>query len=168
MHICVSKLSIIGSDNGLLPGRRQAIIWTNAILLLIGPRGTNFCEILIEIHIFSVKKMHLKMSSGKWRPFCLCLNVLIKIITWYQISNNLWIIYPNKMYWFKKNYLVWKMIKFTAFDVPVHLECYFNSMFSVRGDTWPYCWYDQVSVRLLNNPGVRLLAQWHENDDYMA
>ena len=29
-HICVSKLTIIGSDNGLSPGRRQAIIWTNA------------------------------------------------------------------------------------------------------------------------------------------
>ena len=25
-HICVSKLTIIGSDNGLSPGRRQAII----------------------------------------------------------------------------------------------------------------------------------------------
>ena len=29
-HICVSKLTFIGSDNGLSPGRRQAIIWTNA------------------------------------------------------------------------------------------------------------------------------------------
>ena len=28
MHICVNKLTIIGSDNGLSPGRRQAIIWT--------------------------------------------------------------------------------------------------------------------------------------------
>ena len=28
-HICVSKLTIIGSDNGLSPDRRQAIIWTN-------------------------------------------------------------------------------------------------------------------------------------------
>ena len=37
MHICISKLTIIGSDNGLSPGRRQAIIWTNARLLLIGP-----------------------------------------------------------------------------------------------------------------------------------
>ena len=35
-HICVSKLSIIGSDNGLSPDRRQAIIWTNAGILLIG------------------------------------------------------------------------------------------------------------------------------------
>ena len=63
-HICVSNLIIIGSDNGLSPGRRQAIIWTNAGILLIGLLGTNFSEILIEICIFSFKKMHLKMSSG--------------------------------------------------------------------------------------------------------
>ena len=75
-HICVSELTIIGPDNGLSPGRRQAIIWTNAGILLIGPLGTNFNEILIEIHTFSFKKMHLKMSSAKWRPFCLGLNVL--------------------------------------------------------------------------------------------
>ena len=54
---------IIDSDNGLLPDRRQAIIWTNAGILLIGPLGTNFNEILIEIYTFSFKKMHLKMSS---------------------------------------------------------------------------------------------------------
>ena len=75
-HICVGKLTIIGSDNGLLPGRRQAIIWTNAALLLIGPLGTNFSEILIEIHTFSFKKMHLKTPPAKWWPFCLGLNVL--------------------------------------------------------------------------------------------
>ena len=45
-HICVSKQTIIGSDNGLSPGRRQAIIWTNAGILLIGTLGTNFSEIL--------------------------------------------------------------------------------------------------------------------------
>ena len=44
-HICLSKLNIIGSDNGLLPGQRQAIIWTNAGILLIGPLGTNFSKI---------------------------------------------------------------------------------------------------------------------------
>ena len=75
-HICVSKLTIIGSDNGLSPGRRQAIIWTNGGILLIGPLKTNFSEIFIEIHKFSFTKMHLKMSSGKWRPFCPGLNVL--------------------------------------------------------------------------------------------
>ena len=75
-HICVSKLTIIGSDNGLLPGWRQAIIWTNAGVLLIGPLWTNFSEILIKILTFSFKKMRLKVSSVKWRPFCLGLNVL--------------------------------------------------------------------------------------------
>ena len=75
-HICIGKLTIIGSDNGLSPGRRQAIIWTNAGILLIGPLGTNFSEVLSEIYTFSFKKMHLKMSSAKWRPFFLGLNVL--------------------------------------------------------------------------------------------
>ena len=75
-HICVVKLTIIGSDTGLSPGRRQAIIWTNTGMLLIGPLGTNFIEILIRIQIFSFRKMHLKMSSARCRPFCLGLNVL--------------------------------------------------------------------------------------------
>ena len=77
-HICVSKLTIIGSDNGLSPGQHQAIIWTNDGILLTGTLGTNFNEILIEIYTLSFKKMHLKMSSGKWRPFCLSLNVVRK------------------------------------------------------------------------------------------
>ena len=74
-HICVSRLIITGSDNGLSPGRRQAIIWTNAGILLIGPLGTNFSENSIEILTFSFTKMRLKVSSAKWRPFCLGLNV---------------------------------------------------------------------------------------------
>ena len=76
-HICVGNLTIIGSDNGLSPGRRQAITWTNDGILLIGPLGTNFSEMLIEIHTFSLKKIHLKMSSGKWRPIYLGLTVII-------------------------------------------------------------------------------------------
>ena len=75
-HICVSKLTIIGSDNGLSPGRRQAIIWTNAGILLIRTLGTNFSEILGKIHSFSFTKMHFKMSSAKWRLFSLGLNEL--------------------------------------------------------------------------------------------
>ena len=75
MHICVSKLTIIGPDNSLSPGRRQAIIWTNDGILLIGPSGTNFSGILMEIYTCSLKKMHFKMAFWKWRPFCLGLNV---------------------------------------------------------------------------------------------
>ena len=69
MHICVVEITIIGSDNGLSPGRRQAIIWTSVEILFIEPLRTNFSEILIEIHTFSFKEIDLKMSSGNRRPF---------------------------------------------------------------------------------------------------
>ena len=63
MHICINKLTIIGSDNGLSPGRRQAIIWTNAGISLIGPLGTNFSEILIGIFIFYTTFGPLQLDS---------------------------------------------------------------------------------------------------------
>ena len=43
---------------------------------------TNFSEISIAIETFSFKKMHLKISSAKWRPFCLGFNVLICSREW--------------------------------------------------------------------------------------
>ena len=65
-HSYVSKIIVIGSDNGLSPGRRQAIIWTNAEILVLRPLEINFGEILIEVNRFLFKKMNLKMSSAKW------------------------------------------------------------------------------------------------------
>ena len=87
-HICIGNLTIIGSDNGLSPGRRQAIIWTNAGILLIGPLGTNFSEILIKIIPFAFKKMRSNVSSGKCRPSCLGLNVLTNTdkVSWCHIA----------------------------------------------------------------------------------
>ena len=78
-HICVSRLTITGSDNGLSPGQRQAIIWTNAGILLIGPLGANFIENSIEILTFSFTKRRLKVSSANWRPFFLGPNMLIYV-----------------------------------------------------------------------------------------
>ena len=75
-YIWVGKLTIIGSDNGLSPERREAVIWTNAGILLIGPLGTNFSEILIAIQTFSFKKINAfenivcKMVSILSRPQC--------------------------------------------------------------------------------------------------
>ena len=66
-HICISKLTIIGSDNGLLPSRHQAIGWTSAGVLLIGPLRTSFSEILSEIHIFSLKNgSNFVPARGGW------------------------------------------------------------------------------------------------------
>ena len=78
MHICVHKLTIIVSDNGLLSGRRQAIILTIAGILFIGPLGTNCSENLIKIHTFSFKKIYFKMLFGICRPFCLSLKCMCK------------------------------------------------------------------------------------------
>ena len=69
IYASVNRVSIC-SNNGLSPIRRQAIILTNAGLLSIEPLGTNFIEIWIKIQIFSFTKVHLKISSAKWRPFC--------------------------------------------------------------------------------------------------
>ena len=79
-YIYVSNLTIIGSDNGLAPTRRQAIIWTNAGMLLIGPLGINFSKILIKIQTFSSKKMRVKVLYVKWRSFCLGLNKINELV----------------------------------------------------------------------------------------
>ena len=98
-HICVSKLTIIGSDNGLSPGRRQAIIWTNAGILLMGPLRTNFNETSIETHTFSFKKIYLKLSSAKWRPFCPGLNVFSSFqrfqLTLWQLCFRQWLCFEQ-------------------------------------------------------------------------
>ena len=73
-HICLSKLTIIGSDNVLSPGRHQAIIRTNAGILLIGPLGTNFSEMLIKTNIFieenTFESVVCEMAAILSRPQC--------------------------------------------------------------------------------------------------
>ena len=80
-HICVSKLGYLW----LSPDGRQAIIWTNAEILLIEPLEMIFSEIFFEIYTFPFKKMHFKMSSGKWRPSFLGPNQL-KILIFFSRS----------------------------------------------------------------------------------
>ena len=76
------KCAIIGSDNGLSPSRRQAIIQTNARILLIRPLGINLSELLIEINIFSFQANVFEngvweMASISFRPQC------VNIEGWY-------------------------------------------------------------------------------------
>ena len=82
--IWVSKLATTGSDNGLLPGRHQASIWTNVGILLIGPPRTNVGEILTEIYILSLKKCIWKSRQEigviLYRP--LCVNLETQSLIW--------------------------------------------------------------------------------------
>ena len=49
-------LNIIGSDNGLSPGRRQAIIWINAAILSIRPWGTFWWHFIWNLKVFILEK----------------------------------------------------------------------------------------------------------------
>ena len=71
--------NLMGQNEAYMLGRYQTIIWTNAGIVLIRTSGTNFNEIWSEIHIFTYKKLHLKLSSAKWRSFCFDLNILINL-----------------------------------------------------------------------------------------
>ena len=86
MHICVGTLTNIGSDNGLSPGRRQAIVRTNAGILLIGPLRTNFSAILIEIQAFSIW-MNINFSHflkfAITAPALLLLHPNLNVVKWY-------------------------------------------------------------------------------------
>ena len=76
-HICVGKLATGGSNNGLSPSRRQAIIWKKkAGMFFYFTLRNKFQWNIYRNHIFSFKKMYIKISSAKCRPFCLGLNVL--------------------------------------------------------------------------------------------
>ena len=80
------NLVIIGSDNGMPPAQRQAIIWTNADMQSFWPWGINFNGILLEIWNFSFKKLHLKTSPPKWRSYCRSLNV-----KWHTYESENWV-----------------------------------------------------------------------------
>ena len=75
-HICVSKLSIIGSDNGLSRGRRQAIIWTNAGILLIRTLGRNFIQENALENV--VCEMASVLSQLQWVNNYICINYYMK------------------------------------------------------------------------------------------
>ena len=82
-HICVSNLTIIGSDNGLSHGRCLAIIWTNAGILLIEPLGTNLSAISIVVCILenAFENVVCDMAAILSRPQC----VYYVVLAWEHI-----------------------------------------------------------------------------------
>ena len=63
---------IIGSDNGLLPTRYQAIMWPKTGILSMRPSGRHFNEIVFELQQFPLK-MQYRLQNGNFflsRPQC--------------------------------------------------------------------------------------------------
>ena len=123
-HICIGNLTIIGSDNAVSPGWRQAIIWTYDGILLIGPLGTYFSEIWIAILTIWFKKMHLKVSSAKWWPFCLSLKQTNYIILPLLAGNPTGSVHIGWLIWFHKSpavpitLLLWQSV-----FIAQHMKC---------------------------------------------
>ena len=79
-HICVSKLTLIGSD------KAWHLVGTKPLSeLMLGycwldPQEQNSAKFNQNSYII-IKKIHLKMSSWYWWPFCLGLNVIFVFMT---------------------------------------------------------------------------------------
>ena len=135
-HICVSKLTIIGSDNGCRLIGAKPLSEPMLKYWWLDQKKTIFSEILIETHTSSFKKIHLKMPSGKWRIFCLGLNVLILIPVWTSNHNH------HKVW----DEITYPFSKFNGATVdngaPVEVWkwiSYFIPQFTVHVITYP-CW----------------------------
>ena len=155
-HTCVGRLIIIGLDNDLSPGRRQAIIWTNDGILLIGPLGTNFSEISIVIETFSFKKIYLKISSGKSRPFCFGLNVLKNFPRGWQGA-----VYPTHILeCFKNTYelLNLRALKFSPVN-KIHIFQCMGMIFCVEFQRYPLKFHSKYLTHTLKD--VTFMQHWN-------
>ena len=84
-HICVSELGSIVSGNGLSPVWCQAVIWTNAGILLTGTLGINFSEIWSKIYTFSFKK---NAFENVWKIAAKFIHFYLRKCIWkYRLRN---------------------------------------------------------------------------------
>ena len=164
-RIYVGKLTIIGSDNGLSPGRRQAIIWTNAGIFLNPTLWTNFSETLIEIHTFSLKKINA------FEKVCEMAAILSRPQSMFRQTNDSQMITKwDKIYLFTNiqqnrnynkestTYLVPKMFNINPSRIAVRQKIFAENLMSVNTKTeplwiriWKNTWY--IYVLSLNGTG---------------
>ena len=121
MYICASKLTIIGTDNDLSLGRRQAIIWTNAGILLTRNFRTDVSESLSKIHTFSFTQMSLdicEMAATLFQSQC--------VILWnfYQVSNVKWGVFTEQI-------CLWKATMHVKFTLSLIVPDKWNVLFYV-------------------------------------
>ena len=94
-HICIGNLTIIDWC--------QAIIWTNAGILLIGPLKTNFSEIFAEIITFSKENLFesvvCEMAAILSRPQCFNKIDCNSVGVWYSPASCDHLATFKVMYW---------------------------------------------------------------------
>ena len=149
-HWC---LVIIGSCNGLVPFQHQTITWIIADLS-IEPLGTNFNEFWIKLHTFSSRKMHLKMSSAKCRPFYsgfIALNIQEYLIGCVQLG---------RKYGWQNRQVVGVFTKILFAPRPVSFTEMEMLSFWWKFHHW---WHQKLSQwQLLVPPVMKILLKWAE------
>ena len=131
--ICVGKLITIGSDNGLSPGWRQAIIRINAGILSIWSMGTNFSEMLSKLKHFQSRKCIWKCRLGNG---CLFVAALM-----------CWNVYLGTFYIFRHCYVIVVDVRYTE---------YLNAMYSQQIEAML-----QFTACCPNNRWLIISAKWN-------
>ena len=155
--------AIIASDNGLSPVRRQAIIQTNAGLLLTELLGKNEWNFNRNSNIFIQENtIEKKMSSAKWRPFCqlqsVCKYGRYTELNDGKISEVLLISIP----WMDTNFAPswWMLVGVESFQIK-----YYSRPFAIRSaPLQPFfyiLWYMQKRVSDKTRVAVTAINQWY-------
>ena len=95
-HNCIGKLIMIGSDNGLAPGRHQPIIWTNAGMLLRNKLHWNFnrnSNIFIQEN--ALEDVVYEMASNLSWPQCVK-SVMRPSVGWCNKNSGILWIYSHE------------------------------------------------------------------------
>ena len=147
-HIC-SNLTSIAADNGLILNRRQAIIWTNAGILLIGPCATNFIEILIEIPAFKNFVCEMAVILSRPRCFnCFCMDRSLSFV-WKNLLCHLMV-----AKWEKLQSIFVSTKQFSTEDI--FNQTYYMSIYQIAAMFTGRCKCNCVSVNVVDN--------WNAND----
>ena len=155
-HICVANLTIVGTYNGLSPTRQQAIIWTNAGLLSIGPLRINFSEIFIKIQNLSFTKIHLEISSAKWQPLCRVGNIGKRIHFSLRVYLDHIIVHSCREPWIDN---VCFKVMFTTFSVTISC-CLATSSGLVTRVPLVDCQFNLQYGIAINNMSVAVMNKW--------
>ena len=171
-HVSVNQIIIIGSC--------YVMVWclvitgTNDDWLSVRPLSTEFNkiwikilqtfpfkmenEILSAIHTSSFKKMHLKISSAKWRPFFLGLNVLIGRLvyqSWFSALYN-----GASSIWCQAN--SWTNVNWIVGNNVVKLESKYNNFHSRKFMWNVVCKISTISSGLLVLTCWLLVMPWYQ------
>ena len=153
-HICVSKLTIFASDSGFSPGRRQAIIWSNAGIWLIGPLGTNFSEIVTSFSYSFILCLNWMNSIGIFKIKSNCSETYTTYVENYVHSAWCVILWSNTCWFYP--YCPGHFID--TGTIAWFLQCHWSNLWLIKAE---WCIYSSMNYAIIGS-GKGLIPVWHQ------